>query len=104
MQWGSSVYRHGAFTANDAAEIAEHPDLEVARTEAYLTSKGYKLGHWWRVARLARAADPQGKTEILIFYQEALPAATASAKADEDLPEKEAQELFARLNSAVTSD
>jgi hypothetical protein len=104
MQWGSAVYRHGTFTADDAKEIAEHPGLEVAKTQAYLTSKGYKVGNWWRVARLARAADPAGKTEIIIFYQEALPAASASlGKADEDLPEREAQELFARLNSAVTS-
>ncbi|HMH88832.1 MAG TPA: hypothetical protein VK523_09315 [Steroidobacteraceae bacterium] len=105
MQWGSAVYRHGTFMANDAPEIAEHPDLEVARTKAYLTSKGYKLKRWWRVARLARAADPEGKTEIIIFYQEALPAGgEGPGNPDEDLPEKEAQELFARLNSAVTSD
>jgi hypothetical protein len=106
LQWGSAVYRHGAFTADDAAEIAEHPDLEVARTEAYLTSKGYKFGNWWRVARLARAADQEGKTEIIIFYQEALRAGIGAAlgKADEDLPEKEAKGLFERLKSAVTSD
>ena len=105
MQWGSAIYRHGTFMADDAAEITEHPDLEVARTKAYLTSKGYKLRAWWRVARLARAADPEGKTEIIIFYQEALPAGgEGPGNADEDLPEKEAQELFARLNSVVTSD
>lgn len=105
MQWGSAVYRHGAFTADNAAEIAQHPDLEVARTQRYLTSKGYKLGNWWHVARLARAADPEGKTEIVVFYQEALPPDRAPlGKADDALPEKEAQELFARLDLAVTSD
>jgi hypothetical protein len=105
LQWGSAVYRHGAFTADDAAEIAEHPDLEVARTKAYLISKGYKVNNWWQVARLARAADEEGKTEIIVFYEEALRAGSAPlGKADEDLPEKEAQELFERLNSAVTSD
>jgi hypothetical protein len=70
-----------------------------------LTSKGYKLGNWWHVARLARAADPEGKTEIVVFYQEALPPDRAPlGKADDALPEKEAQELFARLDLAVTSD
>jgi hypothetical protein len=103
MQWGSAVYRYGTFTADDAKEIAEHPDLEVARTAAYLTSKGYKVGNWWRVARLARAADPDGKTEIIVFYQEGVPSGSAG-KADEDLPEIEAQGLFDRLNSAVRSD
>jgi hypothetical protein len=106
MRWGGAVYRHGAFIADDAAEIAEHPDLEVARTQSYLTSKGYKFAPWWNVARLARAADPEGKTEIIIFYQEGLPAGIGAppGKADEDLPEKEAQELFVRLNLAVKSD
>jgi hypothetical protein len=105
MQWGSAVYRHGAFMADDAKEMAEHPDLEVARTRQFLASKGYKFGNWWRTARLARAADPEGKTEIIVFYQEALPASGAlPGSADEDLPEKEAQELFARLDLAVKSD
>ena len=63
MTWGSAVYRHGAFTADSAAEIAEHPDLEVARTEAYLRLNGYRLGRWWSIARLARVADPEGKTD-----------------------------------------
>ena len=103
IQWGSAVYRHGAFTADNAKEIAEHPDLEVARTEAYLASKGYTVGNWWRVARLARAADPEGKTEIIVFYQEEVPAGSAG-KADEDLREIEAQGLFKRLNLAVRSD
>jgi hypothetical protein len=107
MRWGSAVYRHGAFTADDAAEIAEHPNLEVARTAAYLTSKGYKLKSWWHIARLARVADGQGKTEIIIFYQESLAAPPSSAlpgNADEDLPGKEAQRLFDHLKSVVTSD
>ena len=105
MQWGSSVYRHGTFMADSPAEIAEHPDLEVARTETYLTSNGYKLGRWWRVARLARVADPEGKTEIIVFYQEALPSGSSPpGSADEALPEKEAAQLFARLNLAVESD
>lgn len=105
MQWGSAVYRHGAFTADDAAEIAEHPDLEVARTEAYLTSRGYKLGNWWKTARLARAADPEGKTEIIVFYQEALPSGSAPPpNTDDALPEKEAEQLFGRLKLAVGSD
>ncbi|HEV7358626.1 MAG TPA: hypothetical protein VGN99_11595 [Steroidobacteraceae bacterium] len=105
MQWGSAVYRHGTFTADSAAEIAAHPDLEVARTQRYLDSKGYKLGNWWRVARLARAADPKGKTEIIIFYQESVAAGVVpSQSTEDDLPEKEAQELFQRLNSAVRSD
>jgi hypothetical protein len=107
MRWGSAVYRHGAFTENNAAEIAEHPDLEVARTERYLASMGYKLGNWWQVARLARAADSEGKTEIIVFYQETLappPSGAPAGDTDEDLPEKEAQALFAHLKSVVTSD
>jgi hypothetical protein len=107
MSWGSAVYRHGAFTADTAKEIAEHPDLEVARTEAYLNAKGYRLTNWWNVARLARAADPEGKTEIIVFYQESLavpPSGALAGKTDEDLPEKEARRLFENLKSAVWPD
>jgi hypothetical protein len=104
MQWGSAVYRHGTFTADSAAEIAADPGLEVARTQEYLASKGYKFGNWWNVARLARAADPDGKTEIIVFYQEALRESVSHGNADDALPGSLAQELFARMHAAVTSD
>ena len=104
LTWGSAVYRHGTFTTDDAQELAEHPNLEVAKTEAYLDSKGYLVGRWWRVARLARVADPEGKTEIIIFYQEALATGAPHGNRDESLPEDQAKTLFERLNAAVTSD
>jgi hypothetical protein len=45
--------------------------------EAYLTSKGYE----------AREADEEGKTEIIVFYEEALRTGSAPlGKADENLP------------------
>jgi hypothetical protein len=107
MKWGSAIYRHSAFTTDNAAEIAAHPDLESGRTQRYLNSKGYKLGNWWHVARLARATDPEGKSEIIIFYQELLtlpPGDAPSGSNDSDLPENEEQALFGHLESAVTSD
>jgi hypothetical protein len=107
MRWGSAIYRHGTFTADNAAEIAEHPDLEVGRTQRFLAANGYKSGNWWHVARLARAADPEGKTEIIVFYQESLPLPPGGAppgNPDDDLPDEAAQSLFARLKMAVASD
>jgi hypothetical protein len=61
---------------------------------SYVGDERVKLRRWWRVARLARAADPEGKTEIIVFYQEARQATSA----------KEAKGLFERLNSAIRSD
>ena len=89
---------HIGYNCNTTPPLAPR-GLALRRThlprEAYLTSKGYE----------ARAADEEGKTEIIVFYEEALRAGSAPlGKADEDLPEKEAQELFECLNSAVTSD
>jgi hypothetical protein len=107
MTFGSAVYRHGTFTANDEAEIAEHPQLEVGQTQRYLAGKGYKAGKWWHVARLARAADAAGKTEIIIFYQESFtvpPGSKPQGNPDDDLPGPLAETLFAHLKSAVKSD
>jgi hypothetical protein len=106
LQWGDAVYRHGAFVEDDAAEIQDNPGLEVDQTRAYLKAQGYQSGNWWNVARLARVADPEGKTEIILFYQEALtPAQSGSPPASgSDLPESEAKALFERLNTAVKSD
>jgi hypothetical protein len=106
MQWGDAVYRHGAFVEDDQAEIAENPALEVDRTRSYLKSLGYQSGNWWNVARLARVADPEGKTEIILFYQEALDLAPGGAPpaSDSDLPESDAKALFERMNAAVKPD
>jgi hypothetical protein len=103
LEWGGAVYRHGAFVEDDAAEISGNPGLEVDRTRGYLKSLGYKSGNLWNVARLARVADPEGKTEIIIFYQEALDLAPGGSPpaSGSDLPESERKTLFERMNGAV---
>jgi hypothetical protein len=107
MTWGGAVYRHGAFVAEDSSEAAANPGLEVDRTRQFLEGKGYRVGDWWNIARLARVANADGKSEIIVFYEEAktVPTATPPPKDDDnDLPAEAATALFARMQAAVTSD
>jgi hypothetical protein len=106
MKWGSAVYRSGVFTGDSAHEIAENPQLEVAQTERFLQAHGYKVGNWWNIARLARVADADGKSEIIVFYQESIVLSPGSVppNADADLPDDLVQSLFTHLNGSVASD
>lgn len=106
MKWGSAVYRSGVFTGDSAHEIAENPQLEVAQTQKVLQARGYKVGNWWNIARLARVADADGKSEIIVFYQESivLSPGTPPPNPDADLPDDLVQSLFTHLNGSVTSD
>jgi hypothetical protein len=67
---------------------------------------GYKIGNWWNIARLARVADADGKSEIIAFYQESLVLSpgTPRPNSDADLPDDLVQSLFTHLNGSVTSD
>jgi hypothetical protein len=108
MKWGSAVYRSGVFIGDSAREIAQNPQLEVAQTQRFLQVHGYKVGNWWNIARLARVADADGKSEIIVFYQESIVlspgSAPPNADADADLPDDLVQSLFTHLNGSVTSD
>jgi len=104
MTWGNAVYRHGAFVAEDAGEAVANPGLEVDRTRRFLQSNGYRAGDWWDIARLARVADADGKSEIIVFYEEAknVAAGTPPPKDDDnDLPAAAAQALFDRMQAVV---
>lgn len=106
-QYGDNVYRFGAFIYDDAVAAARAPDREVGRTRALLEGQGYTPARYWRTARLARVSDPEGLTEVIIFYQENADAdyPNGLVGADEDgdlLVEGEDQHALAsRLEAAV---
>jgi hypothetical protein len=107
-RWGDQVYRAGAFVYDDARAAEQAPLREAARTRALLASQGYVLPRYWRAARLARVSDPDGLSEVILFYLEdadadVREASPASFDADGDLPvEGPAREaLFNRLEAAV---
>ncbi len=106
MKWGSAVYRSGVFIGDSAREIAQNPQLEVAQTQRFLEAHGYKVGNWWNIARLARVADAEGKSEIIVFYQESivLPPGGELPNVEADLPDDLVQSLFTHLKGSVTSD
>jgi hypothetical protein len=106
MTWGGAVWRHGAFIGSDASAIAEGPGLEVDRTKRFLEAKGYRSSGWWDIARLARVADPDGKSEVIVFYQEPItvPAGTPPPGDDNGIGANAAEILFKRMGEAVTAE
>ncbi len=108
--FGLQTYRFGAYVHDDAAEAAASPLKEAGRTRALLSAQGLKLPAVFRVARLARVADPGGKSEVIIFYMEAAdadypvrPLPGADADGDLNLTDDEARSMLLRLKSVVAT-
>lgn len=107
-QFGAETYRFGAYVYDDAAAARAAPDREAARTRALLEAQGYTPPRLWRISRLARVTDPEGLTEIIIFYMENADGAYPSGPlpgADEDgdlvLDGEPRDALVQRMESAI---
>jgi hypothetical protein len=106
-QYGENLYRFGAFVYDDAAAAVRAPDREAGRTRSLVEAQGYQAPRYWRTARLARVSDPDGLTEVIIFYQENAdadyPSGLVGADEDGDLSiTGEARETLARrLEAAI---
>jgi hypothetical protein len=105
--FGTSTYRFGAFSfdQDNAARLA--PGKEADHTVAFLKAQGYRVPPNWDVARLARVTDPQGLTEVIIFYMEAVPTLPKGERDPEDgsiddTPDQAAV-MLERLQRAVTA-
>jgi hypothetical protein len=108
-EFGAQTYRFGAYVHDDETEAAKSPAREAGRTRDSLLAKGLKVPVVFRVARLARVADQNGTTEVIIFYLEAAdadfpirPLPGADEDGDLALDEAEARALLSRLKSVVT--
>jgi hypothetical protein len=108
--FGSDVYRIGTYVYDDAAAAKASPGFEAAVTRETLESDGYLVPRFLRTVRLARVADSNGLSEIIIFYFESadpdFPSGTiVGADSDGDLPitGSAATALIARFESAATS-
>jgi hypothetical protein len=106
--FGAHTYRFGAYIYNDAHEAALQPAMESARTRIELERLHYHEPILLQTARLARVADPNGQSEVIIFYCENADARYPSGKlpnADADgdlvLNPGQAQALFKRLAAVV---
>lgn len=107
--FGMQTYRFGAYVHDEEAEAAHSPLKEAGLTRAFLLAKGFKLPAVFRVARLARVANPDGKSEVIMFYMEAAdadyairPLPGADEDGDLDLPEDHARGMLARLKAAIS--
>jgi hypothetical protein len=107
-EFGATTYRFGAYVYDDRAAAEKDPAKEAGITRKLLQSQGFKPPRFFRVARLARVADPAGASEVIVFYMENADADFADGilvGADEDgdlnLDAAAAQGLLARLKSSI---
>jgi hypothetical protein len=109
FKFGTEVYRLGTYIYDDAAESKASPSRESGMTRAALMRQGYTVPRFFRTARLARVSDPNGSSEIIIFYIENADAEYPSGVlpgADEDgdlvLKGSDADALLQRMSAAIT--
>jgi hypothetical protein len=67
---GGDTYGRMANELSLREELAESPHAEMAHTDAFLQSKGLRLGDRQAVARYARIVGEDRRKEILIFFHE----------------------------------
>jgi hypothetical protein len=107
--FGGETYRVGTYVYDDAKASGSAPDREAGVTRAALLKQGYVLPRLFRTARLARVADSDGMSEIIIFYlenaDEQYPTGALTGAGDDgDLPLKgaAAEALLGRMSSAIS--
>jgi hypothetical protein len=108
--FGDVTYRVGTYVYDDANDSATAPNRESGVTRAALLKQGYVLPRLFRTARLARVADPNGMSEIIIFYDEnadaqypAGPLIGADEDGDLSLKGADARALLVRMSSAISA-
>jgi hypothetical protein len=69
-RFGAQVYAASAGLFDEAQSAARSPDREAAHTRRFLAERRLWPAQVWKVARLTRVADPQGLSEVIIFYRE----------------------------------
>lgn len=107
-RFGAETWRSGAFVYDDEAAAERQPAREAALTRAHLAAHHYVSPRLWRVARLARVADPEGLSEAIIFYLEnadsdygAGPLPGADSDGDLPLDGAAREAMLDRLDRAV---
>jgi hypothetical protein len=107
-EFGAQTYQFYAYVHDDERAAAKYPDAEAGLTRAFLVNQGFRVPRLFRLARLARVADRDGQSEVIVFYIENADAEFASgplAGADEDgdlaLDAASKQAILERLKSAV---
>jgi hypothetical protein len=104
-QFGNETYRYGTFAADYEKMGQREPLKEAGKTREYLKSKGYTVPRLFRTGRLARVTDPEGLTEVIIFYMESADANPPAGPPDEEgswaLSDEESAALTARMDATI---
>ena len=107
-EFGAQTYQFYAYVHDDERAAAKSPHAEAGLTRAFLVEQGFRVPRLFRLARLARVADRDGQSEVIVFYIENADADFAPgplAGADEDgdlaLDAASKQAILERLKSAV---
>lgn len=102
-RFGAQVYAASAGLFDEEQSAARAPDREAALTRRFLADRGLKPARIWRVARLARVADSQGLSEVIIFYRENADTAFPAGVPVEGgaLGEAETERLFGALEQSI---
>jgi hypothetical protein len=103
---GAQTYGLMTFAYDEAADAVKNPGSEIGVTREALTKAGYIPAKLYRVARLARVANPAGTHEIIIFLFENIDAEPPRGPEDDPtggwiLKPDEAAAVVKRLESAV---
>jgi hypothetical protein len=107
--FGGETYRLGTYIYDDDKDSAANPNRESGVMRRALTSQGYDLPNLFRTARLARVANADGSSEIIIFYDESADSQYPDRRlpgADEDgdlvLTGAESEALLERMSAALS--
>lgn len=102
-QFGKQIYAASAGLFDEVQSAAQAPDREAALTRRFLAEQRLKPARIWKTARLARVADANGLTEVIIFYREnaddAFPDGIPSGGAA--LSQQETERLFRSLSESI---
>lgn len=103
-KFGDQVYRFTSFVYDDARVAREQPDREAGRTRTLLRAHGVTAPTRWKAARLARVADPQGRSEVIAFYLENADDAPRVQLGEEGyatLPDEESARMLKQLRTVI---
>jgi len=107
-EFGARTFQFFAYVHDDEQAAVKSPDAEAGITRAFLVEQGFRVPRLFRLARLACVADPDGQSEVIVFYIENADADFAPGMlpgADEDgdlmLDAASKEAILERLRSAV---
>jgi hypothetical protein len=99
---GNQQYQFSTFVFSVPKSVQDHPEAEIARTQAFLAEKKLRLADELAVARFARVIGEDRRREFIIFYNEPLRATSKSPDDVASDEEESGSTPFENLSSELT--